>query len=329
MSATIEPPDPAAPRGRVFRTASPSLASGPAGDLLAAWRHALDRFETALRLRGLADATRRSYASDLMQLAQWSSKRGVEPATMTLGDLRRFAQGLGAAGLAATSLARKLASIRTFYDVLVERGEVSQNVAQLMTSPRKPRNLPRVLGRAEIGRLLDAIPASTPLELRDKAMFELTYACGLRAQELIDLHCDSIDLDHEQLRIQGKGGRTRLVPAGEHAQRALGEYLERGRPRLAAAGSGETLFLSKTGHPLSPSDVRRRLHTWLRRAGVDAGISPHSLRHSFATHLLNGGADLRSVQELLGHRSISATQIYTRVESQRLRAQYGRSHPRA
>ena len=315
----------------VAATRAAAAASEPGADaqLPAAWSDALARFDTALRLRGLADTTRRSYASDLNQLAHWSAARGVTPNEMTLKHLRRYAQSISADGLAATSLARKLASIRTFYDVLVERGEVQQNVAQLMTSPRKPRNLPRILGREEIGRLLDAIPGSTPLELRDRAMFELTYACGLRAQELIDLRTESIDLDHEQLRIFGKGARTRLVPTGEYAQQALRSYLERGRPELTESGGDSTLFVSKSGRPLSPSDVRRRLHLWLRRAGVDAGISPHSLRHSFATHLLNGGADLRSVQELLGHRSISATQIYTRVESQRLRAQYGRSHPRA
>lgn len=298
-------------------------------DLTAAWRDAIGRFDAALKVRGVSPATRRAYYGDLRQLAAWCTRRAVEPASLELKDLRRWAQSSSAAGLSPGSLARKLAAIRTFYDVLVERGEVEQNVAQLMTSPRKPRNLPRILGREEIARLLDAIPASSPLELRDRAMFELTYACGLRAQELIDLQVESVDLDQEQLRVLGKGGRTRLVPTGEHAQRAVSAYLERGRPTLAGEHSGRTLFLTKAGRPLSPSDVRRRLQTWLRRTGVESGVSPHSLRHSFATHLLGGGADLRSVQELLGHRSISATQIYTRVESQRLRAQYGRSHPRA
>ncbi len=293
------------------------------------WTAAIERFDQALKLRGLADATRRAYDADIRQLAAWSEARGIDPQSLEFTQLRRYAQTISADGLAATSLARKLAAIRTFYDVLVERGEVTQNVAQLMVSPRRPRNLPRVLSRDEVARLLDTIPTASPLALRDRAMFELAYACGLRAQELIDLPVTAIDLDHEQIRIHGKGNRTRLVPTGEHAQRALRRYLEYGRPQLTVAAGGDLLFLSKSGRPLRPSDVRRRLQLWMRNAKVESGVSPHSLRHSFATHLLGGGADLRSVQELLGHSSISTTQIYTRVESQRLRAQYGRSHPRA
>lgn len=297
-----------------------------------AWEFDLDRFDLALRRRGLADATRKSYLSDLTQLATWASERGEESTDLDLKTLRRYAQQISSEGLAASSLARKLASIRAFYGTLLERGEVSQNIAELITTPKQPRDLPRVLNASEMIRLLDGIPTSTPLQMRDRAMFELTYACGLRAGELIGLQLSSLDLDEEQLRVEGKGGRTRIVPIGEYAARSLRRYLERSRPLLAghAAETAEPwLFLTKTGQKLQPSDVRRRLETSLRTAGVAAGISPHSLRHSFATHLLNGGADLRSVQELLGHRSISATQIYTRVESARLRAQYGNSHPRA
>lgn len=307
---------------------APAIESAPA--ISGAWQAELDRFELALRRRGLSTATRRAYGADLRQLAEWFTERGVGPTEIELRSLRRFAQGLSADGLAATSLARKLASIRTFLATLVERGEVAQNVAELITSPRRPRDLPTVLSKREIARLLDGIPAGTPLQMRDRAMFELTYACGLRASELIGLQVASVDLDEEQVRVDGKGGRTRIVPIGEYAGRAVRAYFERGRPRLTSPASAEqALFLTKSGNALQPSDVRRRLHNCLRRAGVAAGVSPHALRHSFATHLLNGGADLRSVQELLGHRSISATQIYTRVESQRLRAQYGKAHPRA
>lgn len=294
------------------------------------WAFDLDRFELSLRRRGLTDATRRAYLTDLRDLAQWASARGSEAPELDYKALRRYAQEISANGLAATSLARKLASIRAFYASLLERGEVTQNVAELLTTPKLPRDLPRVLSAAETVRLLEGIPTSTPLQMRDRAMFELTYACGLRAGELIALPLDAVDLDEEQLRVEGKGGRTRIVPIGEHAAASMRRYLERARPRLARPdGDHETLFVSRSGRRLQPSDVRRRLESSLRSAGVAAGISPHSLRHSFATHLLNGGADLRSVQELLGHRSISATQIYTRVESARLRAQYGNAHPRA
>lgn len=297
-----------------------------------AWEFDLDRFDLSLRRRGLSDATRKAYLSDLSQLAAWASERGEDAPDLDLKTLRRYAQQISSEGLAASSLARKLASIRCFYDTLLERGEVTQNVAELITTPKQPRDLPRVLNAKEVVRLLDGIGTSTPLQMRDRAMFELTYACGLRAGELIQLNLSSVNLDEEQVRVEGKGGRTRIVPVGEHAARSLRRYLDHGRPQLLGAGSDRQttcLFLTKSGQPLQPSDVRRRLEICLRNAGVAAGISPHSLRHSFATHLLNGGADLRSVQELLGHRSISATQIYTRVESARLRVQYGKAHPRA
>lgn len=293
------------------------------------WAAALEGFETALLRRGSARATRLAYANDLRQLAVWACARGKSRPDLGLKDLRRYVQSISGDGLAATSLARKIASIRTFYATRVERGEESQNLAELLTTPHRPRDLPRVLSRSEVARLLDAAPKSTPLELRDRAMFELAYACGLRAGELIGLTVQSVDLDEEQVRIEGKGGRTRMVPVGERASAALRDYLDRGRPRLHGDPAEPALFLTKTGRTLHPSDVRRRLQGSLRRAGMAVGVSPHALRHSFATHLLNGGADLRAVQELLGHRSISATQIYTRVESSRLRAQYGRAHPRA
>jgi site-specific recombinase XerD len=160
-------------------------------------------------------------------------------------------------------------------------------------------------------------------------MFELAYACGLRAEEIVGLDLVSLDFDGEQLRVEGKGGKTRLVPAGEPAMRAVRRYLERARGILAAVPEEPALFLSKTGRRLSTSDVRRRLRTWTRHAAAQGAVHPHALRHSFATHLLEGGADLRAIQAMLGHASISTTQVYTRVESARLRAAYERSHPRA
>jgi integrase/recombinase XerC/integrase/recombinase XerD len=160
-------------------------------------------------------------------------------------------------------------------------------------------------------------------------MFEIAYGCGLRAEELVNLDRGSVEFDAEQLRVLGKGSKTRFVPAGEPALRAVARYLERGRPALAGATGEEALFLSKSGRRLSTSDVRRRLRVWARNAAAQGAVHPHALRHSFATHLLEGGADLRAIQDLLGHSSISTTQVYTRVESARLRAAYERSHPRA
>jgi integrase/recombinase XerC/integrase/recombinase XerD len=195
--------------------------------------------------------------------------------------------------------------------------------------PKKESRLPRVLGPDEIARLLDRIPASGPLEVRDRAMLEVTYACGLRAEEIVNLDADAVDFDSEALRVTGKGSKTRIVPMGEPAQRALDRYLRQARPALATERSEPALFVSRRGRRLSPSDVRRRLDRWVREAAVAGHVSPHTLRHSFATHLLEGGADLRSIQELLGHSSVSTTQVYTRVEPGRLSREYARSHPRA
>jgi len=160
-------------------------------------------------------------------------------------------------------------------------------------------------------------------------MLELTYSCGLRCEEVVNVDVGDLDFDAEELRVLGKGSKTRIVPVGEPAQKAVERYLATARPSLATTPDEPALFLSKRGRRLSPSDVRRRLRTWLRHAGLPGDASPHSLRHSFATHLLEGGADLRAIQELLGHASVSTTQVYTRVESARLRRQYSRSHPRA
>jgi integrase/recombinase XerC/integrase/recombinase XerD len=226
-------------------------------------------------------------------------------------------------------MARKLASLRALFRSLLEHGHIDANPADLVPSPRLPQTLPRTLKPDEVARLLNRIPASTPLEQRDRALFELAYASGLRAEELVDLDHDSVDFDAEQVRVEGKGSKTRFVPTGEPALRALGAYLERARPALSANDGEPALFLSKSGRRLSTSDVRRRLRVWARHAATQTGVHPHALRHSFATHLLEGGADLRAIQELLGHASISTTQVYTRIESARLRAAYAKSHPRA
>jgi site-specific recombinase XerD len=307
------------------------MKNSPTGqqDRSAAWREALALFDADLRRRGMAEKTRRAYGIDLGQFALWCTTQGLGPVAVGPKDLRRYAAVLSGRDAVAATVARKLASLRGFYRTLREHGQVSQNPADLIASPKRPRTLPKVLRPDELAALLDRIPASTPLELRDRALFEVAYACGLRAEELVNLDATSVDFDAEQLRVEGKGSKTRIVPAGEPALRAVARYLERARPALAAGDGEPALFLSKSGRRLSTSDVRRRLRVWARQASVQGGISPHSLRHSFATHLLEGGADLRAIQELLGHASISTTQIYTRVESARLKSAYARSHPRA
>jgi integrase/recombinase XerC/integrase/recombinase XerD len=290
------------------------------------WTAALGRFDGWLRARGMSEKTRRAYGVDIDQLARFAGERG--PVEMRPADLRRFAAHLSESGMSKTSVARKLAAVRTFYRHLIEIGEVQASPADLVASPKRDQYLPQVLKPAEIAAVLDGIPASTPLELRDRAMFELAYAAGLRAEEIVNLDVTDADPDAEHLRVLGKGSKTRVVPAGEPAWRAVARYLARGRPALEQERE-PALFISKTGKRLSTSDVRRRLNGWVRRAAVQGGVTPHTLRHSFATHLLEGGADLRAIQELLGHATISTTQTYTRVESGRLKKVYALAHPRA
>jgi integrase/recombinase XerC/integrase/recombinase XerD len=282
----------------------------------------------------MAQATRTAYLTDAEQFARWAGERELGPATISVRDLRRYLAVLADLGHTPTTVTRKLAALRALFRVQMEGGRRQDNPAELLHSPRKSRRLPRVLKPSEVASLLDRIPADGPLELRDRALFELAYSSGLRAQELVSLELDSLDFDSETVRVRGKGQKVRLVPVGEHARQALERYLARSRPALVQRGDPErTLFLSKSGRRLSTSDVRRRLRSWARRAAsfTPAVIDthPHALRHSFATHLLEGGADLRTIQELLGHASISTTQVYTRVESSRLRSAYARAHPRA
>jgi integrase/recombinase XerC/integrase/recombinase XerD len=301
----------------------------PADGTQRAWADALRLFDADLRRRGAADKTRRAYAGDLGQLALWASEQGIEPEAVDMRALRRYAARLGDARPQASTVARKLAAIRAFFRVLREHGRVAHNPAELLPAPKRPQKLPRALKPDEVAALLDRIPAARPLEMRDRALFELAYACGLRAEELVNLDVGSVDFDAEELRVEGKGAKTRFVPVGESALAALSRYLERARPALSAGNAEYALFLSKSGRRLSTSDVRRRLRVWERQAAIQGGLSPHALRHSFATHLLEGGADLRAIQELLGHSSVSTTQTYTRVDSARLRVAYSRSHPRA
>jgi site-specific recombinase XerD len=306
-----------------------AIAGNGSDELPDSWRVAAELLEQDLRRRGAADGTRVIYRNDVEELGRWAARYALAPDEIDYPWLRRYAAQLAERGLAPRTVARKLAGLRACFRVQVEHGLMESNPAELLASPKLPQRLPRALKPADVSALLDRIPASTPLEQRDRALFELAYACGLRAEEIVDLDVDSVDFDAEQVRVEGKGGKTRFVPAGEHALRAVERYLERARSALDAGTGERALFLSKTGRRLSTSDVRRRLRTWARHAAAQGAVHPHALRHSFATHLLEGGADLRAIQALLGHASLSTTQVYTRVESARLRAAYERSHPRA
>jgi len=314
------------------------------------WEQAIGLLDEDLGRRDAAPRTRRAYMTDVRQFAEWALAEGLVPRGVGPKAVRRYIAHLTQQNAAPSTSARKLAALRALFSSQREHGHIAQNPADLVSTPRRADHLPRVLSAREAARLLDGIPngmPAGPLDLRDRAMFELAYSCGLRAEEIVSLRTADVDHDGEQLRVEGKGRKTRFVPVGEPAMAAVRLYLERARGALAAparadgttpgplvgraraAGSLDALFLSKTGRALGTSDVRRRLRTWTARIGVAEGSSPHALRHSFATHLLDGGADLRSIQEMLGHASVSSTQIYTRVESARLRSAYEHSHPRA
>ncbi len=293
------------------------------------WDEALIAYDRDLRARGLAERTRRAYGVDLGQFVEWSTERDVAPGDVRHRDVRRYGAGLSSDQAAPATVARKLAAIRGLFSFLVRTERVGQNPADLVSSPKKAQKLPRVLSTEQMRSLLEKIPAHTPLELRDRAMLELAYSCGLRCEEIVNLDLGAFDFETEQLRVHGKGGKERLLPVGEPARDALQRYMERGRSALAVERSEQALFVSKSGRRLSNSDITRRLGLWTREAALAAGVSPHALRHSFATHLLEGGADLRTIQELLGHSSISTTQVYTRVDATRLRDTYAATHPRA
>jgi len=293
------------------------------------WDEALASYDRDLQARGAAERTRRAYGVDLGQFVEWAVAQGLAPPDVRHRDVRRCAAGLSAQGAAPATVARKLAALRGLFDYLVRTERIGQNPADLVSSPKRNQKLPHVLDAQQVRALLERIPARTALELRDRAMLELTYSCGLRCEEIVNLDVGALDFETEQLRVLGKGSKERMLPVGEPAQRAVRAYLERGRHALLADRSERALFLSKSGRRLSNSDVTRRLDLWVREAALAGGVSPHSLRHSFATHLLEGGADLRTIQELLGHASISTTQVYTRVDAARLRDAYADTHPRA
>jgi integrase/recombinase XerC len=291
----------------------------------------IGRFLTHLGAeRGGSPLTVKSYREDLLQLEEFLRSAGCRgPADGSSVILRRFASGLHAAGYAPATIARKLASMRSFYAFCQREGWVRANPAKPLRSPRRSRKLPKFLTGDEIGRLLAAPRPQAAGGLRDRAILELMYSSGVRVQELVNLDDADLDLRNATVRVRGKGRRERLGIVGGHARAALRDWLA-ARPRTASSGRGpQPLFTNKRGGRLSVRGVARLLEKHLAAAGLAGRASPHTLRHSFATHLLDAGADIRSVQELLGHKSLVTTQIYTHVTTSRLLAEFDKAHPRA
>jgi integrase/recombinase XerC len=301
--------------------------------------------------RGFSAHTVRGYAADLVQFCRFLSiPAEADLGTLTAAKLDQFtplpAESLEERILAATpveirsylavlrsssyskaTIARKLASLRSFYKYLVRTGKLEASPLAVIRTPRQDRRLPQCLDIQQVSALLEAPDISTLAGARDKAILETIYSSGLRISELVALNIEDLDEFSEALRIRGKGKKERLVPLGNKAAQAIANYLHR-RDGSASSRHG-AIFVNKSGHRLSDRSIRRKLVRYLQIAGIDAHVSPHTLRHSFATHMLNAGADLRSVQEILGHASLSTTQIYTHLTTRRLKEVYDRAHPLA
>jgi integrase/recombinase XerD len=301
--------------------------------------------------RGLSRNTLEAYRSDLLQFGRFLQRRGVGVTEARHGDLAAFiselagttggetTRGNGANGrarppAAAATLGRKVACLRSFYRHLRREGLIEHDPTAELHGPRKTQRLPRVLTREEVGRLLREPKGMESLALRDRALLEVMYACGLRVSEVVGLELADVDLEEGMLCARGKGSKERLVPVGRQAVAALRTYCDRGRPALAdsqsaASGAQSRLFLNRRGVGLTRQGLYKIVQGHARGAGLQARMSPHTLRHSFATHLLAGGCDLRSLQEMLGHADLATTQVYTHLSAERLKDAYFSAHPRA
>ena len=290
----------------------------------------IDEFINYVRIeRNLSERTVAAYASDLAGFHEWSIRTGVDILQADHRTLRRYLAELDRARYARRTVARRLAALRSFYRFAVMRGYTPVSPAAVLATPKAPRHLPAVVGGDVLAMLLDAPDPDSPLGARDRALLELLYATGVRASELTGLDLADIDLAQGLITVMGKGGRQRVVPMHPAAVRRIRAYLTEGRPHLGRARVDDALFLNRLGTRLTTSGVRRVLDRHLTSVGAEADITPHDLRHTFATHLLEGGADLRTVQELLGHVALSSTQIYTHVSTKHLRDVHKGAHPRA
>ena len=291
----------------------------------------LDAFHDHLAVeRGLSPRTQDAYARDLAKLVEFAGLRGIDDVhALGAAELREYVYHLKDRGLQPTSIRRCISATRTYFAFLIGEGLVDVDPSEQVELPRTWRRLPDVLTRADIERLLDAPRISDRMYWRDKAMLEFAYASGVRVSELISLRVRDLSIEEGFAAVFGKGSKERLVPIGRTALRALDLYVRELRPTLARAGHEGVVFLNARGTPLSRMGVWKILRKHVKAAGIRKRVKPHTLRHSFATHLLEGGADLASVQEMLGHADISTTQIYTHVDREYLRDVHRKYHPRA
>jgi integrase/recombinase XerD len=281
--------------------------------------------------RGLSANYQLSTRRSLETFAEWLARQAriSRPGLVEPGHFTDYLAWRKRSGLAAASIKLEAVALRIFFRFLLARKILTSNPAENLSIPRVEKYLPETLNASTVKRLLESVSGADPLGLRDRAMLELLYASGLRISELCNVRLEGIDLEEGMIRVTGKGNKTRLVPVGSEARGAIGRYLELERPKLVSRRSGAEIFLSVRGRKLTPQRVWQIVKRHAARAGFDANVYPHLLRHSFATHLLAGGADLRIIQEMLGHADISTTQIYTHVDSSHLKSVHKKFHPRA
>ncbi len=296
--------------------------------------HVLDFLAYLEFERGLSRNTLEAYRSDLLQYGAYLSERGVDPLEVTHSDIAAFLSELAEGTpdrppVAPATLQRKVACLRSFHRHLRREDLIIEDPTAHIRAPRQGRRLPKVLTRDEVDKLLSQPKGTEPAALRDRALLELMYACGLRASEAVDLDVSDLDLEEAVLRARGKGSKERLVPVGGAAIRAVALYLQRARPALVGLGHEPRLFVNHRGQGLTRQGLYKIVQRHAVTAGLGEKMSPHTLRHSFATHLLAGGCDLRAVQEMLGHADIATTQLYTHLSADRLKDSYFGAHPRA
>jgi integrase/recombinase XerD len=283
--------------------------------------------------RGLSRNTLEAYRSDLLQFGRFLEARGAEAVTASAADVSDFlvelAEGNGRPPSSPATIHRKAACLRSFYRHLRREGLRDSDPTAAISGPRRGRRLPKVLNRGEVTKLLSQPKGTAPTALRDRALLELMYACGLRASEAIGIEVADLDMEEAVLRARGKGSKERVVPVGRAALEAVRIYLERGRPALVGDGIVPQIFVNFRGEALTRQGLYKIVRRHAATAGLAERMSPHTLRHTFATHLLAGGCDLRSVQEMLGHADVATTQLYTHLSSERLKDVYFKAHPRA
>jgi integrase/recombinase XerD len=279
--------------------------------------------------RGLSTNYQISTRASLERFGKWVAERGVVSVTnVSPAQLSEFLISEKKRGLSATSIKIAAVAMRIFFRFLTARGRIPNDPAEKLPLPRLPQTLPKPLSPQDMARLVAAPAGETPLEIRDRALLELLYACGLRIAEACSVRLENLDQEGGVIRVTGKGNKTRLIPVGRAALDALKLYLTDARPKLVSAKSGAEIFLSVRGHALTPARIWQVVRLYAQRAGIEESIHPHQLRHSFATHLLAGGADLRIIQEMLGHASVATTQIYTQVDRSQLKSVHSKFHPR-